>query len=198
MDPNQDIDDNSSPKEWIWSPCAFIFSWCKWIFFECKKATYVTGFFFSKSSIRFTGEDLQHWLALNDDCPKWVVTFFQKCCYKSRPKKCLGLDVADLIIYILKNGEKIPRVTNFSCNFFFFWKKKIAKLQNLITQKKHQYYYVIILVGIIDSLDSICRALNGSARTDRPRHNSKLNSKPQTWFWEDWPNLWKIPMQQKM
>jgi hypothetical protein len=50
-------------------------------------------------------------------------------------RSALGLDVAELIIYILKNGEKIPRVTNFSCNFLFDEKNKIAKLQNLTTQK---------------------------------------------------------------
>jgi hypothetical protein len=51
--------------------------------------------------------------------------------------------------------------------FLFYEEKKIAKLQNLTTQKNTSTTTMcIILVGIRDSLDSICRALNGSARTD--------------------------------
>jgi len=43
---------------------------------------------------------------LNDDYPKWVVAFLQKCCDKWQPRKCLGLNVAKLFIYISKNGQK--------------------------------------------------------------------------------------------
>ncbi len=32
-------------------------------------------------------------------------SFFTKYCYKWHPRKCIGLDVANLITSILKNGE---------------------------------------------------------------------------------------------
>jgi len=33
------------------------------------------------------------------------------CCYKWQPWNCLGLDVTNLIIFIYKNGRKIPKPT---------------------------------------------------------------------------------------
>jgi len=36
----------------------------------------------------------------------WVVAFLQKCCYKWWPGKCLGLDMANLIIFISKKWPK--------------------------------------------------------------------------------------------
>jgi hypothetical protein len=54
---------------------------------------------------------------LNGDYPRWDITFLHKCCYNWQPKKCLGLDVVDLIIFIAKNGKKILR--NHPKNVFF-------------------------------------------------------------------------------
>jgi hypothetical protein len=37
---------------------------------------------------------------------------------KWQPRKCLGLDMANLIIFISKNGEKVPpKSQNFGCLF---------------------------------------------------------------------------------
>jgi hypothetical protein len=47
--------------------------------------------------------------------------------------------VADLIIYILKNGENSPRVMNFSCNFLFF-AKKICKKKEKKGQVAKSHY----------------------------------------------------------
>ncbi len=61
-------------------------------------------FFFSNFSSRSSGEDPQRELAI-----KWRLSwvgcsfyfcFFEKCCYKRRPMKCVGQDMANLIIFI--------------------------------------------------------------------------------------------------
>jgi hypothetical protein len=54
------------------------------------------------------GEDPQHKFKLNDNYPKWDVTFLQKYYYKWWPRKCLGLDEANLVIFILKIGKTNP------------------------------------------------------------------------------------------
>jgi hypothetical protein len=59
-------------------------------------------------SSRLLGEDPQYQLTLYSNYPRWVVTFLQMCYYKWRPKKCVSLDLANVIVSISKNGEKIP------------------------------------------------------------------------------------------
>jgi hypothetical protein len=46
-------------------------------------------------------------LALNYDYARWAVALLDKCCYKWQPRKYLGLDVTNLVIYVSKNGETI-------------------------------------------------------------------------------------------
>jgi len=48
----------------------------------------------------------------------WAVAFLQKCCYKWRPRTCLGLDVVNLIIFRLKMVKNSLKFTKFS--FFIF------------------------------------------------------------------------------
>ncbi len=58
----------------------------------------------------------------------------QKCCYKWRPRKCRGLDVANLIIFVPKNvGKKIPLNHNV---FLHFLKKKSPNLRKFTTKKQ--------------------------------------------------------------
>ncbi len=46
---------------------------------------------------------------LNCDCPRWAIAYLHKCCYNWQPKKCLVLDVVNLLIFIAINGKKILR-----------------------------------------------------------------------------------------
>ncbi len=69
--------------------------------------------------------------ALNGNCPRWAVAFLQKCYWvatKEVPKH-----ITNLISLISKTGLKSPRITNFSCFFFHFLKKKITKLWKFTT-----------------------------------------------------------------
>ncbi len=59
-------------------------------------------------------------LTLNANCPKWTVAFLQQCYSKWRPRKRLGVDVVNIVIFTLKNGEKIG-INNNSFLFFIFW-----------------------------------------------------------------------------
>jgi len=52
-------------------------------------------------------------------------------------KKCLGLDVVNLVIFISKNGKKILKEHNFLVFFFIFRKKKFTKLQKLAHKLKN-------------------------------------------------------------
>jgi hypothetical protein len=60
-----------------------------------------------------------HWrwspalISIKCDCHRWAGAFLQKCCYKWWWRKCLGLDVADLIIIIYKRWKSpIDEVTH--------------------------------------------------------------------------------------
>jgi hypothetical protein len=66
-------------------------------------------------------------LHLNGDFPRWAVAFFEKCCYKWRLRKFLGLDMT-------KNWpKKIHNITIcFWCSFHFL--KRISKLWNFATK----------------------------------------------------------------
>jgi hypothetical protein len=56
----------------------------------------------------------------------------------NRPRKCLGLDVAILFYF---NGEKIHKITNFSC-FFHFLKTNSPSCQISPQKKNHIIYNV--------------------------------------------------------
>ncbi len=65
------------------------------------------------------------------------ILFFQKCCYKWRPRKCLGLDVANLNFLKSNNGENSPwKSQNFHA-FFHFLKTNSPSSENLSQQNKH-------------------------------------------------------------
>ncbi len=69
--------------------------------------------------------------------PTWAVAFLQKCCYKWRPRKCLGLVVANLII-LFQNGATNPwKSQKFRVFFFSFSEKKIVKLRIRQEKKKN-------------------------------------------------------------
>ncbi len=57
---------------------------------------------------------LEEWKVL-----RWAVAFLQKYCYKWHPRKCLGLDVANLIIFNLKNGENGEKSQNLFFSFSY-------------------------------------------------------------------------------
>jgi hypothetical protein len=38
-----------------------------------------------------------------------AITFLQKRCYQWQPRKCLGLYVVNSIVFLLKNGKRIPK-----------------------------------------------------------------------------------------
>ncbi len=70
----------------------------------------------------------------------WFVTFLQKCCYKWQPQECPGLEVANLVIFIFKNGEKIPQNNKKMCvrvrvvmcfSFLFHFLKKIREVAKI-------------------------------------------------------------------
>jgi len=83
------------------------------------------GFFFPKFLNSF-----HCWVsqALNGNCPRWAVAFLQKCYWvatKEVPKH-----ITNLISLISKTFLKSPRITNFSCFFFIFWRKKSPRYEN--------------------------------------------------------------------
>jgi hypothetical protein len=47
-----------------------------------------------------------------------AVAFLQKCCYKWLPRKCLGLDVTNFIIFISKKKKKDPEISRKKFSFF--------------------------------------------------------------------------------
>jgi hypothetical protein len=53
--------------------------------------------------------------------------FLQKCCYKWRLRKCLGLEVAILFLFFQKNGEKNPLKSEIFLFVPFPGKKKIRQ-----------------------------------------------------------------------
>jgi hypothetical protein len=73
--------------------------------------------------------------ALNGNCRTWAEAFLQKCCYKWRLKKCLGLDVVDLNISISKKWRKI-HLNPYFLGFFIFW-KQIRRAEKFRQQTKH-------------------------------------------------------------
>jgi hypothetical protein len=82
-------------------------------------------------------------MALNGDCPKWVVTFSQKCCYNSSGdlgSAYIDLDVANLIINISKNDEKIPfkKSQNFLPFIFHLLILKIFKKLRKFSPKRRR------------------------------------------------------------
>jgi len=68
-----------------------------------------------------------------------LLSFLQKCCYIWRPRKCLRLDVANLIILFRKMERKFS--LNFSKNFcvcvyFSFFLETFRKFVEKIPKKK--------------------------------------------------------------
>jgi hypothetical protein len=97
---------------------------CNMLFDHYYKIVYISWIssFFQILQISPLAKVSQHQLILHGDYQRWDVVFLQKCCCKLQPRKCLGLDVANLIISISKNGEKISNFHNFS--FFSFSKNQ--------------------------------------------------------------------------
>jgi len=76
-------------------------------------------------------------MSLYSDSPRWIMAFLQKCWYKWWPRKCLCLDVANLIILIFKNGEKNLWKLQFNFHVFFpLPENKFAKLPNFAIKKE--------------------------------------------------------------
>jgi hypothetical protein len=71
---------------------------------------------------------LEEWKVL-----RWAVAFLQKYCYKWHPRKCIGLDMANLIIFNLKNGENGEKSQNL---FFFHFLKIIHLVSKMHPQKQ--------------------------------------------------------------
>ncbi len=88
------------------------------------------------SSRLSASNDPQHYLTLNGNYHRWVVSFLQNCYYKWWLKKCLGLAMVNLIIFILKNGLND-----------FFYIKKFTKFQ-IFTQKK----FALVMIGTKQTL----------------------------------------------
>jgi hypothetical protein len=90
-----------------------------------------------------------------------LLSFLQKCCYIWRPRKCLRLDVANLIILFRKMERKIS--LNFSkilcvcvcvCfSFFSFFLETFRQFVEQIPQKKQKptdlISYMFIVVKVI-------------------------------------------------
>jgi len=55
--------------------------------------------------------------------------FYKSAATNGELAKCLGLDVANLIIFISKNGENIPRNHKIFVFIFHFLEKKIVKFR---------------------------------------------------------------------
>jgi hypothetical protein len=53
-------------------------------------------------------------------CPRWAVAFLQKRSYNWRPRKWLGLDVANWFFFVSKKGEKSFKITKISPFFLTF------------------------------------------------------------------------------
>jgi hypothetical protein len=67
-------------------------------------------------------------------------SFFQKCCYKWRPRKCLGLDVANLNFFNQKMAKTLHENGKIFMIFFIFWKQIHPSSENLSQQKKNTAY----------------------------------------------------------
>lgn len=89
--------------------------------------------------------------------PTWAVAFLQKCCYKWRPRKCLGLVVANLIILFQNWRNKSMKITKVSCFFFFIFWETNRQAANSPGEKKNiaphhanfetnYYYFLKILI----------------------------------------------------
>jgi hypothetical protein len=86
----------------------------------------------------------QHQLKLNGDYQRWDVKLKKKCCYKLQPRKCLDLNVANLIISISKNGEK---TSNFHKFFMFLsFSKTILQVVKFF-HKKYSHEYIVVRVA---------------------------------------------------
>jgi hypothetical protein len=97
-----------------------------------------SGLFSNSLSSRSTGEDPQHEMS---NVLSGLLSFLQKCCYIWRPRKCLRLDVANLIILFRKMERKIS--LNFSkilcvCVFFSFFLETFRKFVEKIPPKKNK------------------------------------------------------------
>ncbi len=91
-----------------------------------KKDWLVGGYFFSKflKQLHQPGIPSTHQLALNGDCPRWVLAFLLKCCFKWRPRKCLG---SQMWLILKKYFEEMAKKSENHKNFnsFHFLKNKI-------------------------------------------------------------------------